>query len=31
VAKDPAWLRAACARLGTREAAGAANSATFLG
>ena len=31
MAKDPAWLRAARARLGTREAAGAANSATILG
>jgi uncharacterized protein (TIGR02594 family) len=31
VAKDPAWLTAARAKLGTREAAGAANSATILG
>jgi uncharacterized protein (TIGR02594 family) len=31
VAKDPVWLRAARARLGTREAPGAANSATILG
>ena len=31
MAKDPAWLAAARARLGTREAAGAANSATILG
>ena len=31
MAKDPAWLHAARARLGTREAPGAANSATILG
>jgi uncharacterized protein (TIGR02594 family) len=31
MAKDPAWLAAARSRLGTREAAGAANSATILG
>ena len=31
MAKDPAWLAAARAKLGTREAAGAANSATILG
>ncbi len=31
MAKEPVWLQAARARLGTREAAGAANSATILG
>ncbi|NIJ31512.1 uncharacterized protein (TIGR02594 family) [Sphingomonas insulae] len=31
MAKDPAWLSAARARLGTREAPGAANSPTILG
>ena len=31
MAKDPAWLSAARARLGTREAPGAANSQTILG
>lgn len=31
MAKDPAWLLAAHAKLGTREAAGPANSATILG
>ena len=31
MAVDPEWLTAARARLGTREAAGAANSATILG
>jgi uncharacterized protein (TIGR02594 family) len=31
VAKEPIWLRAAHARLGTREAAGTANNATILG
>ena len=31
MAKAPKWLAAARARLGTREAAGAANSATILG
>lgn len=31
MAKDPAWLTAARAKLGTREAAGSANSATILG
>jgi uncharacterized protein (TIGR02594 family) len=30
-ASEPAWLRAARAKLGTREAAGAANSATIMG
>lgn len=31
MAKDPAWLAAARAKLGTREAAGPANSPTILG
>jgi uncharacterized protein (TIGR02594 family) len=31
MAKDPAWLAAARAKLGTREAPGAANSPTILG
>lgn len=31
MAKDPAWLLAARAKLGTREAAGPANNATILG
>lgn len=30
-ANEPAWLRAARAKLGTREAAGAANSPTIMG